>query len=118
MKKENSSIISGFEPDSIIINALDQMVEKYNVIPEKAFDEKWNYFWECHSKICKSQKAGKIYYCTGDYALEYLKELIENDGPEYSVTISIGASDVDLYIIGVCVRGMPLFKKIPVSEKA
>ena len=73
---------------------LDRMVREYQLINEnKDFHRKWDYFWTCHMDICTMHRDGKLFLYAGDCELEYLKTIIDNDGPEYSAFVIFGTDD-------------------------
>ena len=71
-------------------------------------------FWELYDAALEFEKCGKIKREPGKKSIGYLKEILENDGPEYCYTIefqTIGEAE-NRYRIGVCVRGWPLLEKV------
>jgi len=50
----------------------------------------------------------------GSKGLRYLRELLINDGPEYSYSVVFWEKDneVKKYRIGVCIRGLPICKPV------
>lgn len=95
---------------------LDLMVNEYNSIDGNiSFDRKYGYFMECLAYVIKLEQEGVIVkHCNGEYNISYLKDILYNDGPEYSLTIGFfnPYRKTLSYEIGVCVRGTPLLKRI------
>lgn len=74
----------------------------------------WKLFWELHDFLLEMDKAGEIVLEQLTKGLPYLKELLDNDGPEYSYTIIFWRTGYEYkkYKIGVCVRGWPILKRV------
>ena len=51
---------------------------------------------------------------SGSKGLGYLRELLTNDGPEFSYTVIFWEKNRRLrkYKIGVCIRGLPICKPV------
>lgn len=97
---------------------LDRMVQEYQSMDEnKDFGKKWDYFWTCHTEVCAMHRDGKLFLYAGDCELEYLKTIIDNDGPEYSASVIFGTDESNLYEIGVCVRGTSILKRVTLQDK-
>ena len=94
---------------------LDLMINKYNSLDCTEIMKKYEYFLQCLSYIIQLEEENKlIKYKNKKYKISYLKAILDNDGPEYALTIGFHnpyKSNVK-YEIGVCVRGTPLLKKL------
>ena len=60
------------------------------------------------------EKSGEIVLEPDTKGLLYLRDVLENDGPEYTYTIIFWqkGNTYKKYRIGVCVRGWPILKRI------
>lgn len=65
-------------------------------------------------RLLEMEKDGKIVLEPGKKGLGYLRELLMNDGPEFSYTIVFWnkANHTKKYKIGVCIRGLPICKEV------
>ncbi len=75
-------------------------------------------FLKCHAALCKWTLEGKITIYAGECDFEYLKTLLENDGPEYAAFILFTSNGTDFYRASVCVRGMPMIERVKQGGKA
>ena len=72
-------------------------------------------FIECRSSQCHQllEKEGSIILDPDVKSLGYLRELLINDGPEFSyILVFRGKNHLKKYKIGVCVRGLPICKPL------
>lgn len=95
---------------------LDFMVNEYNSIDgSTSFDRKYDYFMECLDYVIQlDQEDIIVKHRNGEYNISYLKDILYNDGSEYSLTIGFfnPYKKKSSYEIGVCVRGTPLLKRM------
>jgi len=94
---------------------LDLMVNEYNSIDCNDFMRKYEYFLKCLSYVIQLERDGMLVKCKNKkYNISYLKTILDNDGPEYALTIRFynPCKNKEIYEIGVCVRGTPLLKKM------
>lgn len=91
---------------------LDDYETKY--AKQKDVLEKYKLFKEIYSFVLKLEELNIVIMTKGDCTIKHLIEILENDGPEYSAVVEFSpTSDINSkYIIGVCVRGTPLFSRI------
>lgn len=97
------------------VEELAIMREKANGNAQSEEFRKYNgLFWELYDVVLEFEKDGKINKEPGKKSIGYLKEILENDGPEYSYTIEFrpGDENEERYRIGVCVRGWPILEKV------
>lgn len=94
--------------------SLDRKIETYNAINgEKCIEEKLDAFRKLYAEILRAEKEGMIRSDGRKKPLIYLGSILENDGPEYCYVIPFSsAGRLAEYEIGVCVRGLPILKKI------
>ncbi len=92
---------------------LDKMIKKYCSLSNNSLD-KWNYFKETYSYILLLISKKIIVSDPKKKSVDYLMEILKNDGPEYAYIIDFCSTlDCNIkYKIGVCVRGTPLLKKL------
>lgn len=94
---------------------LDLMVDEYNAIDgDRSFKKKFNYFMECLSYVIQLEQEDILVKAKNkEYNISYLRDILDNDGPEYALTIGFfnPYQQTVLYEIGVCVRGTPLLKR-------
>lgn len=71
-------------------------------------------FWQIFDALVEMENEGEIVIEPNKKCISYLRDILENDGPEYSYTIIFWHSEDTnkRYKIGVCVRGLPIVKKI------
>ncbi|MBQ8837064.1 MAG: hypothetical protein IJ002_06120 [Clostridia bacterium] len=92
---------------------LDRMALKYKFLSD---DKKYEYWWRIYKNVCYLCNIKQIIVLKGDFYLVDLKRILENDGPEYCGTVTFKTHDETFYTIGVCVRGVPIFKKLKSYE--
>lgn len=93
---------------------LDRMIAEYNSAPY-SLTEKYAFFLECLACVTELENDGLLIKGKNrKYAISYLKSILDNDGPEYALTIGFSnpCDQASQYEIGVCVRGTPLLKKL------
>lgn len=86
-----------------------------NLIDTKSHSKEYSsLFWKIHDILLEMEKSGEIILEPGAKSIGYLRTLLENDGLEYSYTIIFWHKDSTQkkYRIGVCVRGLPMLKKV------
>ena len=83
-------------------------------VQSEAFQKYIRLFWELYDGVLELEKSGKIIKEPGKKSIGYLKEILNNDGPEYCYTIEFWprGEDEKRYRIGVCVRGWPVLEKV------
>jgi hypothetical protein len=99
---------------------LDKMIKKYNSISQHDYMKKYEYYQETYKYIISLLDANLIQSDSKKKSLNYLQEILDNDGPEYSYTINFSPvhDTTVIYEIGVCVRGVPLLRKLSGSTIA
>ena len=97
---------------------LDKMISEYNSISSHDFMKKYDYYQIVYKYILSLKNENKIESDPNKKSLSYLQEIIDNDGPEYAYTITFKpvSDETVVYEIGVCVRGVPLLRKIGLSK--
>lgn len=106
--------------DELIFDKLDVQIEKYSkfksfeYLNSNDYNEKRKLFWVIHAQLVDLEKDGKIAREKDKKPINYLRQIIENDGPEFCYTIKFSPiwNDMREYKIGVFVRGEPLLKKL------
>lgn len=127
--KHYSSVEKVYERLSAIINNMDNFlndIETFGKIdyllkeyskPKyrnwKNVDEILTLFWEIHSLFVNLENNGKL-VVEGEHPLAYMKTLLDHDGPEFAyVTDCYYVWNQNIrYKLGVCVRGLPLAKRL------
>ena len=96
------------------------MIKKYNSISQQDYMKKYECYQETYKYIISLLDANLIQSDSKKKSLNYLQEILDNDGPEYSYTINFSPvhDTTVIYEIGVCVRGVPLLRKISGSTIA
>ena len=71
-------------------------------------------FWEIYEELLELEQNGEIVSEADKRPISYLRELLCNDGPEWSYTIEFWpkSNPENRYLIGVCVRGAPIIRKL------
>ncbi len=103
-----------FDDDKKLFDDLDKMIENHQLLRNNANSSSlYDSFFEIHKYICILEENGKI-ITNSKKSIKYLKDILLNDGPEYSLVIKFKSKAFmeKSYEIGVCVRGEPLIKKI------
>ncbi len=94
---------------------LDLMINEYNSLDCDEIMRKYEYFSNCLSYVTQLEEDNMIVkFKNKKYNISYLKTILDNDGPEYALTIGFNNpyKSKEIYEIGVCVRGTPLLRKI------
>lgn len=97
---------------------LEEEIATLNKINIKANYTSRDRYYSLYSSIYESllemDKAGLITIEEGSKGLNYLRELLNNDGPEFSYTVVFWEKNnpVKKYKIGVCIRGIPICKPV------
>ena len=94
---------------------LDLMIDEYNSLDCDAIMRKYEYFLKCLSYVVQLEEDNMlIKYKNKKHKISYLKTILDNDGPEYALTIGFNNpyKSKAMYEIGVCVRGVPLLRKL------
>ena len=93
------------------IEQLNRINTKANYTSRDRYSSLYNSIYE---RLLEMEKAGRIALEPGKKSLSYLRELLINDGPEYSYSIVFWEKNNPLkkYKIGVCIRGLPICKPI------
>lgn len=104
-----------FLEEEKFFDKLDEMIGNYHFKKNNNLNvtSLYDTFFELHNYICVLEEKGKI-ITNSNKSIKYLKEILLNDGPEYALTIKFESTAFTdrKYIIGICVRGEPLIKKI------
>lgn len=99
---------------------LEKEIEQLNKINIKANHTSRDRYYKLYNSIYESllemEKDGLISIEAGSKGLSYLRELLINDGPEFSYIVVFWKKNdpAKKYKIGVCIRGIPICK--PVDE--
>lgn len=97
---------------------LEEKIEELNNINPNANNVSWERYKSLYNLIYESllemESKGVIAISPKDKSLSYLKELLINDGPEFSYTFVFWKRFRfwKKYKIGVCVRGLPICKPL------
>ena len=97
---------------------LEKAIEQLNQIkPNSNYSNRDRYiclYNSIYENLLEMESDGRIVIESGSKNLSYLRELLINDGPEFSCTCVFWEKDNDekKYKIGVCVRGLPICKPI------
>lgn len=101
----------------MLFNQIEEKIDELNKITpnssKSAYSQYINLFWEIYNQLIDMENAKEIIIEPNKKHISYLKELLENDGPEYCYTIVFWSKDDSKrrYKIGVCVRGLPIIIK-------
>ena len=90
-----------------------EQLNKINVNANYASRDRYNALYNSiYEDLLELESAGEIVLEPGKKGLGYLRELLINDGPEFSYTIEFWKKNNETrkYKIGVCVRGLPICK--------
>jgi hypothetical protein len=92
------------------IEKLNQINVRANYTARRRYCETYRDIYEA---LLEMDRNGQITIEPGSKGLGYLRELLENDGPEFSYTVIFWEKDhpENKYKIGVCIRGIPICKK-------
>ncbi len=99
-------------------DTLEKEIENLNRINVRAnYTARDRYYALYHSiyeALLEMDKNGQIGIESGSKGLGYLRELLENDGPEFSYTVVFWEKNdtTRKYKIGVCIRGLPICKPV------
>lgn len=101
-------------------NTLEKEIEQLNRIDLRAnynytsYDRYCRLYNSIYENLLEMEKDGLISIESRSKGLGYLRELLTNDGPEYSYTVVFWEKNRSLrkYKIGVCVRGLPICKPV------
>ena len=99
-------------------NTLEKEIEQLNRINTKANytsrDRYYSLYHFIYEALLEMEKNGLISIEEGSKGLNYLRELLENDGPEFSYTVVFWEKNnpAKKYKIGVCIRGLPICKPV------
>ena len=96
---------------------LEEQIEKLNKINVNAnytsrdrYNKLFNTIYE---SLLVMESEGSIVLDPDEKSLGYLRELLINDGPEFSYTFVFRGKNSDRkYMIGVCIRGLPKCKPL------
>lgn len=71
-------------------------------------------FWEIYEELLELEQYGEIVSEPDKKPISYLRELLQNDGPEWSYMLEFWHKDhpENRYKIGVCVRGAPTIQRV------
>ena len=101
-------------------NTLEKEIEQLNRIDLRAnynytsYDRYCRLYNSIYENLLEMEKDGLISIESRSKGLGYLRELLTNDGPEYSYTVVFWEKNRSLrkYKIGVCARGLPICKPV------
>ena len=96
---------------------LEKKIEELNKINTKATPYPPKKYYILYDSIYESllemEKDGSIIIDPDEKNLSYLRELLENDGPEFCYRFVFrGKNSAKKYVIGVCIRGLPMCKPV------
>ena len=97
---------------------LEKEIENLNKINIKANhaarDRYYGLYGSIYESLLEMESAGEIVLEPDKKGLSYLRELLMNDGPEFSYTIVFRRKNDESrkYKIGVCIRGIPICKPL------
>ena len=119
VRREEEFIYYSKIPDCRDVVILEKRIEKLNKIHVDANNISRERYHRLYNAIYESllvlENDGSIILDPDEKSLSYLRELLLNDGPEFSYTfIFHGKDKTQKYKVGVCVRGLPICK--PVQE--
>lgn len=117
VKREEDFIFYSKKPDERDIELLETRIEKLNRINVKANYTSRDRYNKLYNSIYESllimESEGSIVLDPDEKNLGYLRELLINDGPEFSYTLVFRVKKSGRkYKIGVCVRGLPICKPL------
>ena len=112
---ENAIIKTDFAEIEKDIEKLNKIYPNANHASRDRYYALYNSIYE---RLLELEKSGEIIIEPGKKGLAYLRELLMNDGPEFSYIIIFWHKDNDAvkYKIGVCIRGLPKCKPVEKSE--
>lgn len=99
-------------------NTLEKEIEQLNRIDIRANyisrDRYCRLYNSIYENLLEMEKDDLISVESGSKGLGYLRELLTNDGPEFSYTVIFWEKNRRLrkYKIGVCIRGLPICKPV------
>lgn len=99
-------------------NELENEIERLNRINIKANyaarDRYYSLYHSIYEDLLGMANDGVITIEAGSKGLSYLRELLMNDGPEFSYTVVFWEKNhpEKKYKIGVCIRGIPICKPL------
>ena len=99
-------------------NTLEKEIEQLNRIDIRANytsrDRYCRLYNSIYENLLEMEKDDLISVESGSKGLGYLRELLTNDGPEFSYTVIFCEKNRRLrkYKIGVCIRGLPICKPV------
>lgn len=95
---------------------LENCIVQLNRINTNANHKSWERYYELYNsiydKLLMMESEGMIELQKGTKGLTYLRELLINDGPEFSYTVIFWkkGDETKRYRVGVCIRGLPICK--------
>ncbi len=99
-------------------NTFEKDIEQLNMINTRANDASRDRYISLYNSIYENllemERTGQIAVEIGSKGISYLRELLLNDGPEFSYKVTFWEkNNADRkYEIGVCVRGLPICKSV------
>ena len=97
---------------------LEKEIEQLNTINTRANYKSRDRYYSLYNSIYEAllgmEEEGRIAIEPGSKGLKYLRELLMNDGPEFSYTVVFWDKNnaAKRYKIGVCIRGIPICKPV------
>ena len=97
---------------------LEMKIEQLNRINVRANytsrDRYYSLYNSIYESLLEMYDNGQISVEHGSKGLSYLRELLMNDGPEFSYTVVFWEKNntARKYKIGVCIRGLPICKPL------
>ncbi len=99
-------------------NTLEKEIEQLNRINTKANytsrDRYYSLYDSIYETLLEMENTDQIVIEENSKGLRYLRELLVNDGPEFSYTVVFWEKNNAMrkYKIGVCIRGLPICKPV------
>lgn len=97
---------------------VEKKIEELNKIKPNSTNDNRDRYYRLYNSIYEDllvmEKEGTIVFEKDEKSLSYLRELLINDGPEFSYTFEFWSRENPSvkYRIGVCIRGLPICKPI------
>ncbi|MCR5805267.1 MAG: hypothetical protein K6G47_13520 [Clostridia bacterium] len=97
---------------------VEKKIEDLNKIKPHSTSDNRDRYYRLYNSIYEDlllmEKEGTVVFEKKGKTLSYLRELLMNDGPEFSYTFEFWSRDdaSKKYRIGVCIRGLPICKPI------
>ena len=104
--------------DNMDFKEVEKKIEELSKIKPHSTRDNRDRYYKLYNSIYEDllvmESEGALVFDKDEKTLSYLNELLMNDGPEFSYTFEFRSRD-DMsrkYRIGVCIRGLPICKRI------